>query len=156
MATLWSRASSLGKPPVNDCTGLAWGGASGRSNAGGPRSAVSASPERIRSSDLACSTPAKSRSRWQRERWVAPRRFLASRTCFSLSGSTGRLAVSSGMNLLGAGGWPEGKLGELRPEQGWWCAPSPLSLPLGPLLLSGSPGLLAGSPGQNRGALVKQ
>ena len=53
-------------------------------------------------------------------------------------------------------GRAEGKLGELRPEQGWSCAPSPLSLPLGPYLLSGSPGLLAGSPGQNRGALVKQ
>ena len=74
-----------------------WGGASGRSNAG-------SAPERIRSSDPPSATPAKSRSRWQRERWVALRPVLASWTCFSLSGSAGRPALSSGMNLRGWGG----------------------------------------------------
>lgn len=63
-----------------------WGGASGRSNAG-------SAPERIRSSDPPSATPAKSRSRWQRERWVALRPVLASWTCFSLSGSAGRPAT---------------------------------------------------------------
>ena len=140
-------------------TALALPGACGRSNAGGPRSAVSASPERIGSSDLASSTPAKSISKWQRERWVAPRPVLASWTCFSLSGSAGLAAVSSGMNLP----WGGGKLGELQPEWEWWCAlgflkllPGRRRLSLGLFLLSGSPGLLVGSPGQNRGALVKQ
>ena len=80
-----------------------WDGAPGRSNAG-------SAPERIRFSDLPSSTPAKPRSSWQRERWVALRPVLASWTCFSLSGSAGRPAVSSGMNLRGAGRG-EGKLG---------------------------------------------
>ena len=43
---------------------------------------------------------------------------LASWTYFSLSGSAGLLAVSSGMNLP----WGAWKLGELQPEWGWWCA----------------------------------
>ena len=42
---------------------------------------------------------------------MALRPVLASWTCFSLSGSAGRAAVSSGMNLRGKWGRGAGKLG---------------------------------------------
>ena len=152
MATPWLPTSRLGKPQVNDCTAL--------SGAGSPSGAMAAVPEvqclppQRQTSDLASSTPAKSRSRWQRERLVALRPVLASWTCFSLSGSAGLPVVSSGMKLLGGAG----KLGArgFQTSSGVAQPPSPLFPPLGPLLPCGSPRLLAGSPGQNRGALVKQ
>ena len=82
--------------------------------AGRQGGAMSAAPEaqclppQGQTSDLASSTPAKSRSRWQRGRLVALRPVLASWTCLSLSDSAGLPVVSSGMNLLGGAG----KLGE--------------------------------------------
>ena len=83
--------------------------------AGRPGRATSTAPEvqclppQRQTSDLASSTPAKSRFRWQRERLVALRPVLASWTCFSLSDSAGLPVVSSGMNLWGGrGSWVSG------------------------------------------------